>query len=251
MLTIILYYPGNCLAVQAHCKKTPDNLLKAYSDHITGVAGNNIIWKDGTIMPFDDGKRKKSIDALLNFPDLEDQLSMDYPEGKLDTAPPLNSDPGRVRYEPFFLKMYGHSSNEVKARLTAVTWLKGTDNKRILVTSVNGVDKKLQAISNELDALPEKIKKYAENISGTFNWRTISGSKRLSPHSFGIAIDINVNYSNYWKWDEPMPFGKIKYKNRIPLEIVDIFEKHGFIWGGKWYHYDTMHFEYRPELLHK
>ena len=27
------------------------------------------------------------------------------------------------------------------------------------------------------------------------------------------------------------------------------FETHGFIWGGKWYHYDTMHFEYRPELL--
>ncbi|MEJ2663631.1 MAG: M15 family metallopeptidase, partial [Spirochaetia bacterium] len=27
------------------------------------------------------------------------------------------------------------------------------------------------------------------------------------------------------------------------------FEKYGFIWGGKWYHYDTMHFEYRPELL--
>ena len=32
-------------------------------------------------------------------------------------------------------------------------------------------------------------------------------------------------------------------------EIVDIFERHGFIWGGKWYHYDTMHFEHRPELL--
>ncbi|MDD5211432.1 MAG: M15 family metallopeptidase, partial [Sulfuricurvum sp.] len=25
--------------------------------------------------------------------------------------------------------------------------------------------------------------------------------------------------------------------------------KYGFIWGGRWYHYDTMHFEYRPELL--
>ena len=24
---------------------------------------------------------------------------------------------------------------------------------------------------------------------------------------------------------------------------------HGFIWGGKWYHYDTMHFEFRPELV--
>jgi len=21
------------------------------------------------------------------------------------------------------------------------------------------------------------------------------------------------------------------------------------VWGGKWYHYDTMHFEYRPEIL--
>jgi hypothetical protein len=39
------------------------------------------------------------------------------------------------------------------------------------------------------------------------------------------------------------------YKNQIPLEIVKIFEKYGFIWGGRWYHYDTMHFEYRPELL--
>ena len=43
--------------------------------------------------------------------------------------------------------------------------------------------------------------------------------------------------------------GAIPYRNKIPMEIVDIFEKHGFIWGGKWYHYDTMHFEYRPELL--
>jgi len=37
--------------------------------------------------------------------------------------------------------------------------------------------------------------------------------------------------------------------NEIPWEIVHIFEKHGFIWGGKWYHYDTMHFEYRPEMI--
>jgi hypothetical protein len=41
----------------------------------------------------------------------------------------------------------------------------------------------------------------------------------------------------------------LPYRNAIPLEIVRIFEKHGFIWGGAWYHYDTMHFEYRPELL--
>src|SRR5260370_39823973 len=43
--------------------------------------------------------------------------------------------------------------------------------------------------------------------------------------------------------------GRFPYKNEIPWEIVHIFEKHGFIWGGKWYHYDTMHFEYRPEMI--
>ena len=43
--------------------------------------------------------------------------------------------------------------------------------------------------------------------------------------------------------------GRVKYKNEIPWEIVRVFEAHGFVWGGKWYHYDTMHFEYRPEIL--
>jgi len=43
--------------------------------------------------------------------------------------------------------------------------------------------------------------------------------------------------------------GHIAFKNELPWEIVRIFEAHGFIWGGKWYHYDTMHFEYRPELI--
>jgi len=30
---------------------------------------------------------------------------------------------------------------------------------------------------------------------------------------------------------------------------VKVFKKHGFIWGGNWYHFDGMHFEYRPEFL--
>jgi hypothetical protein len=62
-------------------------------------------------------------------------------------------------------------------------------------------------------------------------------------HSWGAAIDINAAYADYWLW----PRGKSG--NAIPTEIIDIFERRGFIWGGKWSHYDTMHFEYRPELL--
>jgi len=59
---------------------------------------------------------------------------------------------------------------------------------------------------------------------------------------------LGAKPSHYWRWSgttgEPTP-----YRNAIPHELVEIFERHGFIWGGKWYHYDTMHFEYRPELL--
>ena len=50
----------------------------------------------------------------------------------------------------------------------------------------------------------------------------------------------------------PMPItgsGQRNIGTQIPTEIIDIFERRGFIWGGKWSHYDTMHFEYRPELL--
>ena len=26
-------------------------------------------------------------------------------------------------------------------------------------------------------------------------------------------------------------------------------EAEGFAWGGRWFYFDTMHFEYRPELF--
>jgi hypothetical protein len=79
------------------------------------------------------------------------------------------------------------------------------------------------------------------------NCRAVADTGQPSPHSYGIAIDLNTAFSDYWYW---RPHGgPIVYRNRMPDQIVAIFEKHGFIWGGKWYHYDTMHFEFRPELL--
>jgi hypothetical protein len=82
-----------------------------------------------------------------------------------------------------------------------------------------------------------------------FNWRPVAGTDRLSAHSFGISIDINTGFSDYWRWAGGGP-DPGEYRNRIPLEIVLAFEAEDFIWGGRWYHYDTMHFEYRPELRH-
>jgi len=104
-------------------------------------------------------------------------------------------------------------------------------------------------VSDELDKLPQRFLAYLRPTQGTYNCRAIAGTNRYSAHRFGIAIDIAGAHSHYWAWSKPEANGRFPYKNEIPREIVHIFEKHGFIWGGKWYHYDTMHFEYRPELI--
>jgi hypothetical protein len=207
---------------------------------------NQLILSDNTKICYDDRKRK-SFYQLLNSADIEDMFRFTYPKGArgFGKAPAKNFDPGRIRNEKFFKKMYGNRASEVKKRLVTLNWVKG----KIKVTRVNGVDKDIKEVVKDLKRLlvkhPEYMK-YLYPIGGTFSWRKIAGTKRLSVHSFGAAIDINVKYSAYWRWSK----GKYRYQNKIPLDIVKIFEKHGFIWGGKWYHYDTMHFEYRPELLH-
>jgi hypothetical protein len=197
-------------------------------------------------MLYDDGKIK-SHDEKLDNPDLEDMLSQEYKAGRdWDSPPAENFEPGRIRYEPFFEKMYGKSESEVKKNLVTIVWIPGIANASIKVSKINEVDKKFMEVSDDLENVSAELKKYISKTAGTFNYRVIAGTTRLSAHAYGIAIDINTSYSDYWKWD-----GSMKYKNKIPIEIVEIFEKHGFIWGGKWYHYDTMHFEYRPELLVK
>src|SRR5258707_8476777 len=174
-------------------------LINSYKDFITSFSNNHIIFKDGTSMLWDDGIKNKSYKMLLEKPDLKDMFTQKYPMGILKSPLPANFDPGRIRYEPFFLKMYGTTENEVKKNLTEITWCPKLVGQKITVTKINGIDKKLVQISKELDEHPE-LKKYLTNIGGTFTWRNINGTNRHSMHSFGMTIDINTAYSDYWQW---------------------------------------------------
>lgn len=225
-------------------------LLKAYPDVLERIDGNELVWRDGTRMTIDDGKGQKSLDQMLDHPDIDDMFAMPYPSGNLGFPPAVDADPGRVRYMPLFLKMYGdcRKSNVMKDAGTVV-WLRRTSGKTIQLTRINGAAAALQRVSDELDTLPDRFTKYLVPPAGTYNCRVIAGTDRLSGHGLGIAIDISTKYSHYWRWAKTDASGRYAYQNSIPIEIVRIFEKHGFIWGGKWYHYDTMHFEYRPELI--
>lgn len=225
-------------------------LISAYPDFISSFANNHIIFKDKTTLLWDDGIKNKSFAQMLDAPDLKDMFVQKYTVGAAKGAPAFMFDPGRIRNEAFFLKIYGKTENAVRKNLTEIVWCPRLVGKKIRVSTINGVDKKLMEISKELDQHPE-LQKYISNIGGTFYWRPIAGTNRHSMHSFGMTIDLNTDYSEYWQWQCKCKNEDaiVKYKNRIPQIIVDIFEKHGFIWGGKWYHFDTMHFEYRPELI--
>ena len=225
-------------------------LLKAYPNFLDRIDGNDLVWKDGTRMRIDDGKGARSFDAMLDAPDIKDMFSMRYPVGEKGLAPEVNFDPGRVRYLPLFQKMYGDCrAAGFTTNLDSVVWLPSKDGSKFKFAKINGAAEALQKISNELDKLPDRYLAYLRPSQGTYNCRLIAGTNRRSPHGFGIAIDIAAAHSNYWLRSKPSVGGRIAYKNEIPWEIIRIFEAHGFIWGGKWYHFDTMHFEYRPEII--
>jgi D-alanyl-D-alanine carboxypeptidase len=225
-----------------------DTLVAAYPNALAGHDDKVLRWRDGTVMPLSDGTETKPFQELLQHASIADQFRVPYPRGPLDKPPAVDVDPGRFRNKAFFAKMYGDcQKGEVSPRLASLIWLPKTWGQAIRITPVNGADAQLRAVSAELDALPEKIKRAAYPIAGTYNCRSVADTGEPSPHGYGIAIDLNTAVSDYWYW-QPHE-GAIVYRNRMPQEIVAIFEKHGFIWGGKWYHFDTMHFEFRPELL--
>jgi hypothetical protein len=71
-----------------------------------------------------------------------------------------------------------------------------------------------------------------EDFGGCYNYRRARGLDKLSTHSWGIAVDLNV-ISN--------PLGARPAMDR---RIVGIFEDHGFLWGGHFPRPDGMHFQY-------
>ena len=225
-------------------------LLAAYPDALAAIEANVVVFRDGTRLPFDDGRGDKAFQALLDDPDIEDMLVITYPRGTPVDPPGENEDPGRMRNTAFFRAMYGDcSKGEAAPHLVEVVWLPRRSGVRLRVTRINGVAERLAAVSRELDDLPDSFTKFLAPPAGTYNCRAIAGTDRVSAHGFGIAIDIALAHAHYWRWAAPEAAGVAPYRNAIPPEIVAIFEKHGFIWGGKWHHYDTMHFEYRPEIL--
>lgn len=96
-----------------------------------------------------------------------------------------------------------------------------------------------------------------DNNSSCFCFRAVAGSRKLSKHAQGMAIDINTLYNPCVRWRNGRqavePAAGEPYADRtksFPYKIVagdllhTLFLQHGFIWGGSWQSLkDYQHFE--------
>ena len=69
-----------------------DRLVRAYPDALATHDDTTITWRDGTVMPVDDGVSDKPFDQMLRNASILDQMRLPYPLGP--AAPPARS-PGR------------------------------------------------------------------------------------------------------------------------------------------------------------
>jgi hypothetical protein len=125
------------------------------------------------------------------------------------------------------------------------------------------------SIMEELAVVEEQILKLAktdvsvrqwidslDTLTG-WNWRSIADTQSRSFHAYGAALDLlpvsQAGLATYWLWTSQnnSAWWSVPYEKRFhpPEGVIKTFEAYGFIWGGKWLFYDTMHFEYRPEIL--
>lgn len=106
----------------------------------------------------------------------------------------------------------------------------------------------------------DDVKSMEANNTSAFNYRLIAGSKKLSNHALGMAIDINPRINPCVKKGGAEPANGSVYKNRNVKKckgkykkymihkndrVYKIFKKYGFSWGGDWRSLkDYQHFEY-------
>lgn len=71
------------------------------------------------------------------------------------------------------------------------------------------------------------------SYGGGYNFRPIRGASDVSLHAWGIA------------WDFDPQNNRLGTKGNMDKTVVEIFERHGFFWGGKFRsRKDPMHFQF-------
>ncbi len=251
--------------MQALAAAYPDRISEAArrdGDWAVNLEGQWFSWAHGRILPDSQRSAWKDYGRFRFYPyplggmpplahfDAETQARLQMAVKDAELHPPRRS-------EAFLARLYDAASRRETERHIVMVHF-----QRFPVWVNSRIAGPLKDVSAEVDALRARDPQVAAFISRLYeidgyNYRFVDGTRSRSYHSYGLAVDlIPRRYGGkaaYWRWvmNKDATWWDTPYDERwmVPLSIVSAFEKHGFVWGGKWLFFDTMHFEYRPEIL--
>ncbi len=247
--------------------------MRAYPDRITDVDFRNnkwafklygtwYYWAEGKLLPWNLLPEEDSYSSysFYNYPkhlpvfqelsnNQKDRIESFVEKQELE---PMERNPALLNA---LWRIYDKKTSWERVKTTFFLGFKLQIHRELLedLARVEEEIQKRMLVDNELKNFIETLYR----IDG-YNWRQIAETNTLSVHSYGIALDLILKRTNnkavYWVWSKNTGINwyDIPYSNRFspPETFVEAFEKHGFVWGGKWLFFDTIHFEYRPEILY-
>ncbi len=225
-----------------------------YIDSVSSRNGDMVFFIGGTAIHFEDGR-------LLASEHLDERASCDpvfyrYPlEALTEPSVPAQKFPTTCR--DAVEAIWGSTETEIRRHGGVVTFL----DHRMFVN--DALRAPLAAVEKDLEVAARRdadVAEWVEEIDVTYSFvtRDVAASGTPSYHAWGLAFDlVPASYEGrhvYWRWSRAMDrqgWQSIPLDERWspPPAAVEIFERHGFVWGGKWGYFDTIHFEYRPEIL--
>ena len=250
--------------VQSLAAAWPDRISETSfrgSEWMLRIGDDWFAWAHGRLLPEEQRSRWKDFAAMPFYryplgmpplPVLDEQTASRIRQRVRDNQ----KNPPR-RSEAFLAALLRAATRtETESRLIAL------EVAGFTVTVHSRLQEPLSLVGRELQALRRADPSVNAFFKGLremngYNFRYVDGTRSRSLHSYGLAVDfIPKSYQGrnaYWMWamNGTPDWWTIPYAKRWmpPLPVVEVFERQGFVWGGKWLFFDTMHFEYRPEIL--
>lgn len=217
--------------MQVHITEVQKNLniLGYYTGKIDGIVGPKTI---KAIIKF---QQRYFVDGVIDqhLIDALDEATKSWLSQHIKTILPVPKNQKQI--EEFFGKIEYTDLDGGYVKVTNNWVRENIVNISLPIVGYKSIHRKMLPVF--ISVLNEIMHKCLEcQVHEFYTWCTrhkMHNPKRsLSTHSWGIAVDIDPTNN--------LP----GTKGKISEELVFVFERHGFSWGGHWETPDPMHFEY-------
>ena len=223
-----------------------DSVTYRDDDIVFLLAGQAIHFQEGRMLAEEHLDRQDRCDSIF------------YRYSLTPLSEPVLPSGGPVRFcSDLQEALWGRGEDQIRGQASPTTFL----GRRMFLNdlAVQALDEVEQDVLS-LSATDPAVASWIEDVKIAYSFidRGIAGTGTRSQHAWGLAVDlVPTSYDGlqvYWRWTRAWNRNgwhstPLEQRWSPPAVVVEIFESHGFLWGGKWAHFDNIHFEYRPEIL--